>query len=84
MLRLKRLPLAKCKYLGIYLDDQLNWKHHIDYICEKLVKFTITFYRLRSKISSEWLRNIKICYTLLYNLTYYTELRCMSIRVLFI
>ena len=21
-----------CKYLGIYLDDQLNWKHHIDYI----------------------------------------------------
>ena len=47
-----------CKYLGIYLDDQLNWKHHIDYICEKLVKFTGIFYRLRSKISCEWLRNI--------------------------
>jgi len=27
-----------CKYLGIYLDDQLNWKHHIDYICEKTCK----------------------------------------------
>jgi len=24
-----------CKYLGIYLDDQLNWKHHIDYIYKK-------------------------------------------------
>ena len=21
-----------CNYIGIYLDDQLNWKHHIDYI----------------------------------------------------
>jgi len=34
-----------CKYLGIYIDGQLNWKHHIDYICEKLVKFTGIFYR---------------------------------------
>jgi len=29
-----------CNYLGIYLDDQLNWKHYIDYICEKVVKFS--------------------------------------------
>jgi len=70
-----------CKYLGIYLDDHLNWKHHIDYICEKLVKFTGIFYRLTSKISCGWLRNI---YYLLYILTYYTELRCMPIRVLLI
>ena len=27
-----------CKYLGIYLDDQLNWKHHIDHICKKTCK----------------------------------------------
>ena len=40
-----------CKYLGIYLDDQLNWKHHIDCTSEKLLKFTGIFYRLRSKIS---------------------------------
>ena len=70
-----------CKYLGIYLDDQLNWKHRIDYICEKLVKFTRIFYRLRSKISCEWLRNI---YYFLYILNYYTELRYMPIRVLLI
>jgi len=24
-----------CKYLGIYLDDQLNWKHRILITCLK-------------------------------------------------
>ena len=63
-----------CKYLGNYLDDQLNWKHHIDYICEKLVKFTGIFYRLRSKISREWLRNIYYSFVyphLLYGIEMY-------------
>ena len=76
MLRLKRLPLAKCKYLGIYLDDQLNWKHHIDYICEKLVKFTGIFYRLTSKISCGWLRNIYYSFVyphLLYGIEMYAN-----------
>ena len=68
-----------CKYLGIYLDDQLNWKNHIDYICKKkLAKICRNFYRLRSKIVCEWLRNIY------YSFVYYTELRCMPIRVLLI
>jgi len=71
-----------CKYVGIYLYDQLNWKHHIDYICEKLVTFTEIFYRLRSKISCEWLRNIY--YSFVNILTYYTELRCMPIHLLLI
>lgn len=25
-----------CKFLGLYVDDSLNWKHHIDYLCGKL------------------------------------------------
>ena len=65
-----------CKYLGIYLDDQLNWKHHVDYICEKLVKFTGIFYRLRSKISCEWLRNIYYSFEyphLLYGIEMYAN-----------
>jgi len=26
------------KYLGVYFDKNLNWKKHIDYICEKISK----------------------------------------------
>ena len=61
-----------CKYLGIYLDDQLSYKHH----GEKLVKFTRIFYRLRSKISSKWLRNIYYCFVypqLLYGIEMYAN-----------
>ena len=48
----------------------LNWKHHINYICEKRLKFTGIFYRLRFKISCEWLRNITL-YTFFASLCYY-------------
>ena len=36
-----------CKYLGVFVDDKLNWKEHIDYIYKKLVKFTSLFYKIR-------------------------------------
>ena len=66
-----------CKYLGIYLDDQLYWKHHIGFfVCEKLVKFTEIFYRLWSTISCEWLRNIFYSFVyphLLYGIEIYAN-----------
>jgi len=73
-----------CKYLGVYLDDQLNWKHHIDYIYEKLVKFTGIFYRLRSKISSEWLTNIYYYFAyahLLYGIEMYPNTTCVKLLI---
>ena len=42
-----------CKYLGIMLDDELNWKSHIDYIETKLIKFTSLFYKIRHKLTPE-------------------------------
>jgi len=42
------IKVQSCKYLGIYIDDELNWKAHIDHIFNKLVKFTGIFYKLRS------------------------------------
>ena len=35
------------KYLGVHLDDRLNWKKHIDYLCEKLSKMCGIFAKLR-------------------------------------
>jgi len=73
-----------CKYFGVYLDDQLNWKHHIDYIYEKLVKFTGIFYRLRSKISSEWLTNIYYYFAyahLLYGIETYSNTTCVKLLI---
>jgi len=50
--------VRSCKYLGIYIDDELNWHVHIDYIFNKLLKFTGIFYNLRAKLSYDWLKSI--------------------------
>ena len=36
-----------CKYLGVFVDEQLCWEDHINYIYKKLVKFTSLFYKIR-------------------------------------
>jgi len=35
--------LHNCQYLGLNVDDELNWKQHIDYL--KLIKFVGIFYK---------------------------------------
>ena len=35
------------RYLGIFLDDKLNWEHHVFSICSKLSKTSGFFYKLR-------------------------------------
>jgi len=42
-----------CKYLGILIDRDLKWRHHIDYVYSKLVKFISIFYRIRIKLAPE-------------------------------
>jgi hypothetical protein len=37
-----------CKYLGMYVDEKLSWINHIDFIKNKLLKFTGIFYKMRS------------------------------------
>jgi len=38
--------VSSCKYLGLTIDDELNWRLHIENIYTKLVKYTIIFYKL--------------------------------------
>jgi len=33
----------QCKYLGVYIDEELKWTDHIECICNKLQKFIGVF-----------------------------------------
>jgi len=47
----QRIPKTKsCKYLGVFIDEHLNWKIHIDYVHKKLLKFTGIFYKIRDVV----------------------------------
>lgn len=35
------------KFLGVFIDDHLNFKHHIEYLVKKLSKYVGLFFKLR-------------------------------------
>ena len=45
-IQLKRTKSVK--YLGVFIDEDLTWQDHIQYIINKLIKFCSIFYKLRS------------------------------------
>ena len=53
--------LEKCssyKYLGVYLDDKLCWKPHIDYISNKISKMCGIFSKLRYATNFHLLKSV--------------------------
>ena len=52
------------KYLGIYLDEHLNWKTQIAHVQDKLTKNLGIFYQLRSYLNLKMLR--QLYYALIY------------------
>ena len=36
--KINETPIEKIKFLGVYLDDKLNWATNINHICGKLRK----------------------------------------------
>jgi len=58
-LKFNSVNIKKCesvKYLGVWIDDKLNWKVHIDYIYSKLAKFVGIFYKLSHKLPDDCLK----------------------------
>jgi len=55
---------SSCKYLGVFLDENLNWKMHIDHICSKLLKFTGIFYKIRDIVPDECLKRLYFAFIL--------------------
>ena len=59
--KINKTPLEKCakyKYLGIVIDEKLNWKDHIEYICKKVSKACGALAKMRHCDSVELLRDI--------------------------
>jgi hypothetical protein len=52
------------KYLGVMIDDKLNWKYHISFVCSRISRNTGVFYKLRHFFSPIQLR--QIYYNLIY------------------
>ncbi len=52
------------KFLGVYLDEHLSWKEHINYICNKIAKSVGIIYRSRYLLSSA--TRLSLYYTLIY------------------
>jgi hypothetical protein len=47
------------KYLGVILDEKLNWNNHIDH---RMQKATIAFWQCRKAIGKTWGRKPKAVY----------------------
>ena len=51
-------PLKHVKYLGVLLDNKLNWKAHISNLRSKLSKISVVFYKLRYFVPFRCLRTV--------------------------
>ena len=56
--------VSHAKFLGVIIDENLNWKTHIDKICLKISKLNGILYKIRHNLTSESM--ISIYYTLCY------------------
>ena len=50
--------LRSCKYLGVMFDEELSWKPHIYFNLKKIIKFTSIFYKLRSILPNDCIKQI--------------------------
>lgn len=68
------ISVVSCtKFLGLKIDENLNWKQHIDDVCGKLSKITGILYRTRYNLTAD------IMMSLYYSLFYSQLTYCISI-----
>lgn len=46
--------IEKFKLLGVYFDDKVSLKHHIQHLCAKLVRVIPTLHKLRYVVNKKW------------------------------
>ena len=51
-------PSKVVKYLGVYIDQHLNWKHHIDFVCNKLKRANGALSKLRHYVDKKTLLSL--------------------------
>ena len=52
------------KFLGVYVDEHLTWKHHISFICKQISKSVGIIFRSRFYLSSK--TKVTLYYALIY------------------
>ena len=55
-----------CKFLGIFIDKDLNWKTHIDYIANEISKIVALLGRLKHTFPKSILKNLYLSLLLPY------------------
>ena len=66
----KEIPRAtSVKYLGLHIDENLNFKCHIDQLKNKIKKYTSLFYAIRHKLPKNCLR--VLYHSFIFNNIYY-------------
>ena len=68
--------VTSCKYLGILLDNETKWIHHVNSVYSKLIKFTSIFHKLRDKLPKPILRQIYFTFVyphILYGIELYAN-----------
>ena len=51
-------PSKVVKYLGVYIDEHLNWKYHINFICNKLKRANGALSKLRHYVDKKTLTSL--------------------------
>ena len=46
------------RYLGIKIDENLNWKHHVNDVSTKLIRANAILFKIRNYVNSKILRSI--------------------------
>ena len=46
------------KYLGLYIDEKLTWKFHVNELCKKLVQYFGIFKRVKDKVTQKLVRQL--------------------------
>ena len=64
------------KYLGVLLDDKMNWQYHIASVCARVAQSIGIFYKLRHFLTPTQLR--QIYHTLIYLSTHLLCYRCLG------
>ena len=61
------MPLVQAKmtkFLGVYVDEHLTWKHHIIFFCKQISKSAVIISRSRFYLSSK--TKLTLYYALIY------------------
>ena len=73
-------PTESVKYLGVTIDKNLTWQHHVNDLSIKLNRANALLFKIRKYVSHKILRSI---YFVIFTLTYLTaalsELRILAV-----